>query len=242
MNLPDADEATRRSTPSPSRSEDLALARRIAGGDEDAFELLMRRHNQLLFRTARSVLRHESDAEDAVQEAYLKAFRAIATFEGRSSLATWLVRITMNEALTRSARKQRIVQLPSVAGPHDEVADDVEARETGWLGDRRRRPEEATGDGELRAVLLEAVDRLPETLRTVFVLRGVEEMSVEETAESLGLSPEAVRVRYHRARTALRERIDEAVSAESRELFSFGHVRCDRLVARVLERVRALRA
>jgi RNA polymerase sigma-70 factor, ECF subfamily len=219
--------------------EDTALVQRILAGDETAFELLMRRHNQLLFRTARAVVRDADEAEDIVQEAYLKAYCALDRYEGRSKLATWLVRITMNEALNRAMRAKRVVSLPGIEGG-DDAADDGPARSSAWHGESRRRPEEAAGDSELRAVLTDAVDRLPESLRAVFVLRGVEQLSVEETAECLDLSAEAVRVRFHRARNALRDEIDRSVTEESRRLFAFGNERCDRVVERTLMRIRGI--
>lgn len=217
---------------------DDELIDRVLAGDEAAFELVMRRHNQLLFRTARSIVASDWDAEDVVQEAYLKAFRSLGGFERRSSLATWLVRITVHEALTRTARAQRVGALAAVSAREGEVADDAAVRATGWLGDRRRRPEDAAADAELRALLARAVERLPESLRIVFVLREVEGLGVAEIADGLELSAEAVRVRVHRARVALQADIDASVTRETRRLYSFGHERCDRLVTHVLEQLR----
>jgi RNA polymerase sigma-70 factor (ECF subfamily) len=225
-------------TPNESRTADAALIERILAGDEASFELLMRRNNQRLFRAARSIVGNASDAEDVLQEAYFKAFSALAAFEGRSSLGTWLLRITINEALTRADRTSRVVSLRAVETPGGEVADDSSVRASGWLGHAPRSPEAATGDGELRSALAAAVERLPDSLRTVFVLRSVEGMSVEETAECLELTPEAVRVRLHRARAALRDELDQRLTEESRQLYAFGNERCDRLVANVLERFR----
>jgi RNA polymerase sigma-70 factor (ECF subfamily) len=216
------------------------LVERILAGDEQAFELLMRRYNQLLFRAARSIVRNDADAEDVLQEAYMNAFRALAGFEGRSTLATWLVRIVINEARTRARRESRIVPLDSVGGLDDNIPNAALARAAGWLGNLPRAPDRSAGDGQLRAVLSGAIDRLPESLRTVFMLRSVEEMDVAQTAECLGLSDEAVRVRLHRARAVLREQIDCSIGVESRRLFSFGHERCDRIVATVLSRVRGI--
>lgn len=218
-------------------NDNAGLVRRILAGEDGAFAQLMRRHNQRLFRTARSIVGNPTDAEDVVQEAYLKAYRSLSRFEGRSSLSTWLVRITVNEALTRVERARRVVSLHSQTRERDEVPDDAAVRATGWLGDNRRGPEQAAGDRELGAALSRAIDALPEPLRVVFVLRGVEAMSVEETADCLGLSPQAVRVRLHRARSALRGEIDQTLTEESRQLFSFGSEHCDRLVGRVLTRV-----
>jgi len=220
------------------RTADEALVHRILAGDEDAAELLMRRHNQLLFRVARSIVRDSAEAEDVLQDAYVSAFSALGRFEGRSSLATWLARIVANKARSRVQRQRRNVPLAVHADLDGNVANDDSVKAAGWLGDVRRGPEEAAGDGELRAMLAEAVDRLPEPLRTVFVLRCAEGMNAAETAECLDVSAEVVRVRLHRARAALRADIDRSLDQEARQLFAFGLDRCDRIVARVLDRLR----
>jgi RNA polymerase sigma-70 factor (ECF subfamily) len=220
-----------------NRADDAALVQRILAGDEQGFELLMRRYNQLLFRAARAIVGNAADAEDVVQEAYLSAFRALSRFEGRSRLATWLVRIVVNEARTRARRNSRIVPLESVTSGGDAVPNAASARAAGWLGSSTRGPEDALGDRQLRTTLSDAVDRLPEPLRTVFVLRCVEGMDGTQTADCLQLSDEAVRVRLHRARAALRAHIDETLGEESRRLFSFGNQRCDRIVALVISRL-----
>jgi RNA polymerase sigma-70 factor (ECF subfamily) len=231
------------STPDPvaADADDAALIERILAGDEASFELLMRRNNQRLFRAARSIVRNATDAEDVVQEAYFKAFLALARFERRSSLGAWLLRITINEALTRAERARRIVPLHTVVNSAGDVPDDPSSPGSGWLAHPSRDPEAAAGDGELHGVLAGAVERLPDSLRTVFVLRSVEEMSVEETAECLQISHEAVRVRLHRAKALLRDAVDQRLSEESRRLYAFGYERCDRLVSRVLERIRGSR-
>ena len=228
------------SSSQPNKADDAVLVQRILAGDEQGFELLMRRYNQLLFRAARAIVRNAADAEDVVQEAYASAFRALGRFEGRSTLATWLVRIVINEARTRARRDSRIVPLESVAGVDGEVPNVASARAAGWLGSSTRGPEDAAGDRQLRTTLSEAVDRLPESLRTVFVLRCVEGMDGAQTANCLNVSDELVRVRLHRARAALREHIDRSLGEESRRLFSFGHERCDRMVALVLNRIRGV--
>ena len=222
-------------------SDDAALVKRILSGDEHAFELLMRRHNQTLFRAARGIMHDATDAEDVVQEAYVKAFRSLRNFEGRSSLATWLVRIVINEARTRVRRQSRTVSLESAPMVDGDLPEDASLEATGWLSTSRRGPEDAVGNAELGNALSRAVDRLPDSLRTVFVLRCVEGMNVAETAECLDLTEEVVRVRLHRARAVLRADIDKTLSEEARRLFSFGQERCDKLVARVLERLHAER-
>ncbi|HYC57795.1 MAG TPA: RNA polymerase sigma factor [Candidatus Binatia bacterium] len=237
---PDAQyESAEEGAPRAMRADDDALVARIVAGDGQAFELVMRRYNQLLFRAARSIVRTDADAEDVMQEAYVKAYRAMAGFQGRSSLATWLIRIVVNEAIGRARRQSRIVSIEAVASRDGDVADDVHARSSGWLGGAVRRPEQYAADIELGQLLSAAVDDLPDSLRSVFVLRSVEGMSVAETAAALDVSAEVVRARLHRARAMLRTKIDQGLREEARTLYSFGHERCDRIVALVLGRVRA---
>jgi len=221
-------------------SDDELLVQRIVAGEGEAFELVMRRYNQLLFRAARAVVRNDAEAEDVVQEAYVKAFGALDRFESRSSLGTWLVRIVVNEARTRLRRTARLVPLAAVTHAGREAregSDDAFADRNVGLSDSSRGPEDAVSDAELRNVLAEAVDHLPDTLRAVFVLRCVQGLSVAETAACLDLSPESVRIRLYRARAWLREDIDRTLTRDARRLFSFGHEHCDRVVARVLERM-----
>lgn len=213
--------------------DDATLAARIVAGDEQACELLMRRHNQRMFRVARSILGDSAEAEDVLQDAYLRAFRAMPRFEGRSRLSTWLLHIVVNAARTRARRNGRLEGLESVTDDDGQVADS-----RAWLSEGRQDPERTAGSRELRALLSDAVARLPESLRTVFVLRCVEGMDVAETADSLDLSHEAVRVRLHRARAMLRGDLDATIDRESRDLYAFGNEHCDRLVAAVLARLR----
>lgn len=218
-------------------SEELTLASRAARGDEHAFEQIMRANNRLLYRTARSILRDDSEAEDVLQEAYVKAWFSLQSFQGQSKLSTWLVRIVINEALMR---KRKLKQ-----GPEQIFVENVVDLQE--LIDRNaapqlspRSPEDLAMREELRGLIQAHIDRLPENFRTVFVLRALEEMSVEETATCLGISSITVRTRFLRARRLLRERATWELKAAFDSAFAFAGARCDRTVAGVFERIRNL--
>lgn len=210
----------------PATDEDVML--RVLAGDVASFELIMRRYNQRLFRVARGIVSDDGEAEDVVQEAYLLAFEHLAKFEGRSRFSTWLTRIAVNEASARRRRRRRVLVVDlheaeaiAVAGanPLDEADEQASMRE---LGD----------------VLRQAVEELPSDFRAVFTLRLVEGLSTDEVAECLGLSPENVKVRLHRARTRLRKTIEQGLGHEVRRLYQFDGERCDRIVSSVLSRLR----
>src|SRR5262245_26728320 len=208
---------------------DTVLAERASRGDPVAFERIMRRHNQQLFRTARAILRDDGEAEDALQEAYLQAYRGLGEFRGDASLSTWLARIVANEALQRLRKRERraeIVPLQPVDEAELEGIADVK---------NDRGPEAATHGGELRRVLEVQIDALPDDYRTVFMLRAVEELSVEETASILGIPEATVRSRFFRARSLLREALALKIDLACETAFSFAGGRCDRVVAFVLQ-------
>jgi RNA polymerase sigma-70 factor, ECF subfamily len=209
--------------------DDVSLVERIAHQDHRAFEALMRRYNGKLFRVARAILRDDSEAEDALQDAYLDAFRHISEFRGGSSLATWLTRITINHALMRLRKQRRHRVVVSMTGtddgPEREVADE-----------RGETPAGAALRGELRRLIEQRVDGLPLSYRTVFVMRDVEEMTVEETANALGIPSSTVRTRLFRARALLRESLAQEVDDATIDVFGFAGERCDRIVVRVLEK------
>jgi RNA polymerase sigma-70 factor, ECF subfamily len=209
--------------------DDVSLVERIAHQDHRAFEALMRRYNGKLFRVARSILRNDSEAEDALQDAYLDAFRHISDFRAGSSLATWLTRITINHALMRLRKQRRNRVVVSMTGTEEGAERDV-ADETGET------PAGAALRGELRRLIEQRIDGLPLSYRTVFVMRDVEEMTVEETANALGIPSSTVRTRLHRARALLRESLAQDVDDATIDLFGFAGERCDRIVGRVLER------
>lgn len=210
---------------------EAALVAAARGGDRAAFEAIMRRHNRQLFRTARAILRNEADAEEAVQEAYLKAFLHLDGFAGGSQLSTWLVKITVNEALGRLRRR-----MPG-NGPDDLQADDLAEAAMSERTNAETSPEAAAAQGEIRRLLEAAIDALPQAQRTVFMLRAVEEFSTEDTASCLGIPPETVKTRLHRARQALRRRLQHRVAAALGDTFPFAGARCDRVVATVLSRL-----
>lgn len=216
--------------------DDTALVQRIRGGDAAAFELLMRRHNRRLYRVARSLLRDAAEAEDALQEAYLAGFRSLAGFRGDAALSTWLTRIVVNECngrLRRMARRDNIVPIVSAhalpGGEDEPMTEDPSAA-------AEDTPERAFARSELRALLELRIDALPAEFRTVFVMRSVEELSVEETAECLGLPEATVRTRHFRARALLRESLARDVDVAERDVFGFDGERCDRIVRNVLRR------
>jgi RNA polymerase sigma-70 factor (ECF subfamily) len=213
---------------------DAELARRVAGGEPAAFEALMRRHNQALFRTARAILRDEAEAEDALQEAYLQAYRTIGSYRGEARLSTWLARVVANEALMRlrkQVRRSAIVPLqPGVAVEElNEIAE----------GSMDKEPESSARRAEVRKLLEERIDALPGAYRAVFMLRGVEEYSVEETAAILQIPEATVRSRFFRARSLLREGLAAEVDLACEDAFGFAGERCDRVVARVMARLAA---
>ena len=215
-------------------TSDTELAARAAAGDARAFEFIMRRHNRLLFRTARSILRSDAETEDAVQEGYLSAWRAIGSFHGDARLSTWLVRIILNEALGRVRRRSaKIISLDMSLGPTDpepEVPMESNADD---------QPERAAMRGQLRRLMESRIDGLPEAFRTVFMLRAVEEMSVEEVATALNIPEATVRSRFFRARSQLRETLSTDIDFATQDAFSFGGSRCDSIVARVLANITA---
>ena len=211
---------------------DTEIARRIALGDQDAFVLLMRRYNQTLYRTARSILRDDAEAEDAVQEAYMLAYRAIGSFRGEAKLSTWLIRIVVNEAIARSRKVSRRAQIINIAG-----GPEADTAEGNMEAATPEQPEHAAMRADSRRLLEAKIDALPESFRTVFVLRAIEDLSVEETAATLGIPEATVRTRYFRARSLLREALAREIDHAYGDAFAFAGGRCDRIVAGVLARI-----
>ena len=211
-----------------SHSDAELVALTLAGHDQ-AFARIMRRHNRLLFRTARAILKDDAEAQDALQEAYLRAWRALATFRADARLSTWLVRIVANEALARLRRRgAQVVPLSASWEPQDD----------GWEMTMQANPDEQPEAQALRAQIrrqIEArIDTLPEAFRTVFLLRGVEELSVEEVAAALAIPEATVRSRFFRARGLLREGLARDIDLALGDAFAFAGPRCDRMVERVL--------
>jgi RNA polymerase sigma-70 factor (ECF subfamily) len=212
---------------SSKESADAAVIARVLGGDVAAFELLMRRHNRLVYRVVRAILKDEHEVEDAMQEAYVSAFSHLAQFAGRSSFATWLTRIAVNEAFARARRDRRFVPLPDA---DSEVTPMTSTNPT---------PEQDAIGRELGALMEQAVDLLPDSFRIVFVLRAVEQLSVEETSECLDIPAETVKTRLHRARGLLRKALENRVGTAVPTLFDFHLSRCDRVVRAVFARLGA---
>jgi RNA polymerase sigma-70 factor, ECF subfamily len=208
----------------------VELARR---SDGDAFRTIMQRNNRRLYRVARSVVRDDSEAEDVVQEAYVRAFCSLGTFRGDSSLTTWLTRITLNEALGRLRHVRPTVDLavldaeptgsPQII-PFPAMRPDTD-------------PERAAAQQQIRHLIEGAVDKLPEAFRTVFVMRDIEEMTIEETAEFLNIEPATVKTRLHRARRLLRQALDRQLESTLTEAFPFDGERCTHTADKVLERL-----
>jgi RNA polymerase sigma-70 factor (ECF subfamily) len=210
--------------------DDLELARRLGARDPYAVRLITARNNQRLFRTAWSILKSRADAEDAVQSAYLAAFAAIADYEGRSSLSTWLTRIVINEALGRKRAARR--RLARLEGGSLAVLD--EYREKLMRGSVTTLPDGSLAREQIRRILEEAIARLPDPFRLVFVLREIEGLSVEEAAETLGIAPATVKTRHFRARRRLQEELAPELKSSLAGTFPFAGADCERMTGRVL--------
>jgi RNA polymerase sigma-70 factor (ECF subfamily) len=207
------------------RLSDEEIVKRVIAGDVGLFELLIRRHDQRVYRTARAILRNEADAEDIAQEAYLRAFQHLEQFEGRAKFSTWLLKIAVHEALARHRDNARFEDL-------DDIPEAVTPRT-----DPRCSPEQAAVRSEIREVLQRAIDELPPTLRTVFMLREIEGMNASEAAEVLEISEDNLNVRLHRAKAALREKLIELAGEQGPNLFLFEAPRCERLIQQVFEHI-----
>lgn len=216
---PSASVAEKVASPTP----DAEIVGRVLKGDVDLFEVLMRRHNPLVYRTIRAILRDEAEVEDAMQQSYLRAYSHLGEFEGHSAFSTWLVRIAINEALGRTRSGARLA-----------VVDEIPEIDESLMDEPEESPEQRASVRETIALVEEAVDALPAHHRTVFMLRDVQGLSTAEVAESLGISEESVRIRLYRAHASVRETLFARVRSSAREAFPFLAPRCDRIVARVL--------
>ena len=214
---------------SPDESE---LVRRSLARDDQAFRIIMSRYNRRLYRIARGIVRNDSDAEDIVQEAYVKAFMHLANFRGESSLATWLSRITVNEALGRLRRKRTRKEVSRVEDQRTE-AEIIPFPQMTTNED----PEKMMAQRQILKLVEQATDNLPENFRLVFVTRVIEGMNVEETAEILGIPPETVKTRLHRARKLVREQLDRQIGPVLMDAFPFAGKRCERVTEAVLRRL-----
>jgi RNA polymerase sigma-70 factor (ECF subfamily) len=201
---------------------------RVVDGQTALFEILMRRHNQRLYRAARAILRNEEEAEDVLQQAYLNAYSHLRQFDGRAAFATWLTRIVVHEAIARARRRGRSYAMNAEARPTIGSASESSSGPD---------PERLAMSRELGALLEHAIDRLPDGTREVFVLRQVEGMSTSEVADVLEISEAVVKTRLSRARAALRRELYEHAHIAASDAFRFLGRRCDRVVATVLGRL-----
>ncbi len=219
----------------PVRAErgEADLVRAAATGNGAAFRTIMERHNRRLYRVARTLLKDDAEAEDAVQEAYLRAFAALPGFRGEASLATWLTRIVVNEALGRMRRRRETTTVEALEEGAEQQSQIIKFPTMSPDAD----PERAVAQRQIRALLERSIDALPEPFRLVFVLRDVEEMSIDETSASLGIRAETVKTRLHRARRLLREALDEQLASTLKDAFPFAGARCARITQAVLEKL-----
>jgi len=221
-----------RFAPQPQFDDEAELVRRAAARDGAAFRTIMERHNRRLYRLARSILRNDSEAEDALQEAYVNAFTHLAAFRGEASLGTWLARIVMNEALGRLRRAHPTVGFETAATQRPE-AQIISFPQTATNGD----PERTMAQRQILQLVERATDSLPEIFRVVFVMRVIEGMSVRETGDLLGLPVETVKTRLHRARRLLREQLDKQIGPVLTDAFPFAGRRCEGMSEAVLRRL-----
>lgn len=208
---------------------DEEIVRRVCGGEIDFFEVLMRRYNQRLYRTARAITGDAAEAEDVMQDAYVRAFTHLKQFEGRAKFSTWLTRIAANEAAARVRRNRRFMEIDAEKNEADMISTMPDA-------------EQNLLKQTVGKMLEAAIDQLPPNYRSVFMLRAVEGMTALETAESLDISDETVRVRLHRARAFLRKAIYAQTGAATAEAFRFAGSRCDGIVMKVFERLDKLKS
>jgi RNA polymerase sigma-70 factor (ECF subfamily) len=224
-----------RSAPAPhvaGPSDDAELVRRAPTRDDTAFGTIMERHNRRLYRIARGILRNDSEAEDVVQEAYVKAFTHLGGFRGDYSLATWLSRITMNEALGRLRRERPAVDRETFGAQRTETQI-IKFPQTVTSDD----PERTMAQREILQLVERATDNLPEIFRIVFMTRVIEGMSTEDTANLLGLQPDTVKTRLHRARRLVRDELDKQIGPVLMDAFPFAGRRCERMTNAVLQRL-----
>ncbi|HSS77141.1 MAG TPA: RNA polymerase sigma factor [Thermoanaerobaculia bacterium] len=208
---------------------DEEVVRRVLAGERQLFEILMRRYNRRLYRVARGIVGNDDEAEDVVQDAYVRAFHHLDQFAEKARFATWLTRIAVYEAMARSRRRGRNVEIDAMPEVRKESIPSLRSAELD--------PEQRAIHRDLRTILEAAIDAMPPTYRLVLMLRDVEGLSTAATAECLNLEVPAVKTRLHRARGLLRRRITEQASTACREAFAFDGGRCDRVVEAVFARI-----
>jgi len=208
---------------------DEDVASRVLAGETSLYELLMRRYNQRLYRVAYSILRDAAEAEDVMQDAYVRAYEHLSQFAGRARFSTWLTRIAVHEGLARLEKRKRLDSFDDVGEPQEYAESNAPS------------PEEEVSQMETRALIEQVILSLPEAYRIVVTLREVEQMSTADTAAALGLSEENVKVRLHRARNLMREELYAKLGASAPQAFPFMGERCDSMVSRVLARISGAR-
>ena len=211
---------------------DEEVVARVLAGETGMFEVVMRRHNQRLYSVARAILRNDGEAEDVMQDAYVRAYEHLNQFAGRAKFSTWLTRIAVHEALARQRRGNRYQELEPMSEREGDPMD--------RFASLTPNPEQQASNSEIRRLLEEAVDNLPDSYRTVFMLRDIEEMSTTDAADVLEITEENVKVRLHRARALLRKSLYARAGMEKKEAFNFHAIRCDRVVKNVFERIQKL--
>lgn len=212
--------------PANTRLRDEEIVARVCAGELAMFELLMRRHNQKVFRAARAILKRDDEAEDVMQDAYVRAYAHLHSFKGDASFATWLTRIAVHEAIARTRRERRFISVDIPReGPRSMASDTPPT------------PEQQVSDAEMRVLLDRAIDALPVEFRVAFVLRTVERLSGAETAAVLGIPEQTVKTRLFRARERLRRELLSAIETNVADAYAFHLSRCDRVVAAVLARL-----
>lgn len=210
---------------------ELDLVQRAQDRDTDAFRIIMRMHNQKLYRLARSIMRNDSEAEDVVQETYVTAFAHLASFRGKSALATWLSRIAINEALGRLRQTRRAAALIATEPLSEAQIIPFPLAATG------EDPERSMAQRQILKLVEQATDALPDVYRTVFVARVIEGLSIEETADVLAIKPQTVKTRLHRARELVRKQLDKSIGPIMLDAFPFAGRRCERLTTDVMKRL-----
>ena len=229
FNMKGLDQAAAVALSNQSGITDEEVVAQVRTGNAALFEILMRRHNQRVYRVARAILGNDTEAEDVMQEAYVRAFTHLSQFENRAKFSTWLTRIAVHEALARVRKSKRFETLDTEA--------DSEVRVRPELMSNVRNPEEQMFEAQMKVLLETSIDALPEMYRTVFVMRELEEMSTAETAEVLEITEEVVKTRLHRARAMLQADLYSRVGSTTPDAFKFHLSRCDRVVSAVLARI-----
>jgi RNA polymerase sigma-70 factor (ECF subfamily) len=226
--------AFRQPQPDAAALADAGLVTRVRAGDPAGFEVIMRRHNQRLYRLARGILRNGSEAEDVVQEAYVRSYEKLDDFVGPNGFGAWLGKIVVNEALGRLRKRGRVISLDDhVRGSDGSVSHHRVETMIATQPD----PERLAASGELRRLIENAIDSLPDDFRMVFALRAVEGLNVSETARYLSIRPETVKTRFHRARRLLQSALGAQFDTYMPSAFAFAGPRCDRIVPAVLGRL-----